>query len=75
MIKSVTILKGRRGRQGPSSRTLRRAVRPSRVKIGPRVAIAIILVVLVLGWIGISLNLRSEKWEHEHHSAGILHQM
>jgi hypothetical protein len=69
MIKSVTILKYRGGRQGPSARTLRRAIRPSRVKVGPRVAIFLIIFTLLLGWVGISLNQKFEKWEHEHHSA------
>jgi hypothetical protein len=68
MIKSVMILKFRRGRQGPSARTLRRALRPSRVKMGPRVAIFLVLLALLVGWIGISLNLKFEAWERHHHS-------
>ena len=75
MIKSVMILKFRRGRQSPSARTLRRAVRPSRVKIGARVAILLILFSLVMGWIAISLNVKLEKWEHQQHSAGVPHGM
>ena len=68
MIKSVMILKYRRGKQGPSARTLRRAIRPSRIKIGPRVAVFLIMLSLAVGWIGISLNLKFEKWEREHHA-------
>jgi len=68
MIKSVTNVKQRGGRQGPSARTLRRAVRPSRVKMGPRVAIFFVIFALVVGWIGNSLNQKIEKWEHEHPS-------
>ena len=66
MIKSVMILKQQRGRQGPSARTLRRAMRPSRVRVGVRVVIFLILLSLVVGAIGISLNLKFEKWEREH---------
>ena len=73
MIKSVMILKYRRGKQGPSARTLRRAIRPSRIKIGPRVAIFLILFALVVGWIGISINLKFEAWEHHRHSQGRPH--
>jgi hypothetical protein len=69
MIKSVMILKYRRGRQGPSARTLRRAMRPSRVRVGVRVVIFLILLSLVVGAIGISLNLKFEKWEREHATA------
>jgi hypothetical protein len=67
MIKSVILLKHRGGRQGPSARALRRAVRPSRVKMGPRVAIFFVLFALAVGWIGFSLNKKIEKWEQEHH--------
>ena len=66
MIKSVMILKQQRGRQGPSARTLRRAIRPSRVKVGLRVVVFLILVSLGIGAIAISLNLKLEKWEREH---------
>ena len=67
MIKSVVIVKSRRGRpQGPGARTLRRAIGPSRVKMGPRVAIFLIIFTLVLGWIGISFNWNLEQREHEH---------
>lgn len=66
MIKSVMILKYRRGKQGPSARTLRRAIRPARVKVSLRVVIFLILLTLVVGAAGISLNLKFEKWEREH---------
>lgn len=66
MIKSVTILKHRGGRQGPSARTLRRAMRPARGRIGLRVAVFLILLSLMVGAIGISLNLKLERWEREH---------
>jgi hypothetical protein len=66
MIKSLTILKFRKGPQGPSQRTLRRAVRPCRGRVGIRVAVFLMLLSLVLGTIGISLNLKLEKWEREH---------
>jgi hypothetical protein len=73
MIKSVMILKQQRGRQGPSARTLRRAIRPSRVKVGFRVVVFLILVSLGVGAIAISLNLKLEKWEREHPL--LLHRM
>jgi len=66
MIKSVTIVKQRGGKQGPSARTLRRAIRPSRVKMGPRVAIFFLIFALVVGWIGNSVNQKLEKWERDH---------
>ena len=66
MIKPVVIVKYQRGPQGPSARSLRRAIRPSRVNVGPRVWIFLIIFTLVLGWIGISFNRNLEKREHEH---------
>ena len=66
MIKSVMILKHRPGRQGPSARTLRRAIRPARGRAGFRVVVFLILLSLVVGAIGISLNLNLERWEREH---------
>ncbi|HVW74558.1 MAG TPA: hypothetical protein VHC39_13035 [Rhizomicrobium sp.] len=66
MIKSVMILKRGRGRQGPSLRTLRRAMRPVRGRMGWRVLIFLILLTLVVGAIGITLNLKLEAWEREH---------
>ena len=66
MVKSVIIVKYQRGPQGPSSRTLRRAIRPSRVKVGLRVAIFLVLLSLLFGAVGISKNRNLEKWEHEH---------
>ena len=68
MIKLVVVQKQRRGRHSPSARTLRRAIRPSRIKMGPRVAIFLILFALVVGWIGISITQKFEAWEHRHHS-------
>ena len=68
MIKLVTIVKHRGGRQGPSARTLRRAIRPLRGRVGKRVVVFLILLSLVLATIGIWLDLRIEKWEHEHHA-------
>ena len=70
MIKSVILLKFRGRRSGPSARTLRRAIRPSRVKVGFRVVAFVILLSLVVGTIGISLNLMIETWEREH-AAGL----
>jgi hypothetical protein len=67
MIKLVTIVKHRGGRQGPSARTLRRAIRPLRGRVGKRVVVFLILLSLVLATIGIWLDLRVEQWEHEHH--------
>ena len=64
MIKSVTILKHRGGRQGPSARTLRRAVRPARGRIGLRVVVFLVVLSLVVGAVGISLNLNLERREH-----------
>jgi hypothetical protein len=66
MIKSILILKHRRGRQGPSARSLRRAIRPARGRVGWRVVIFLILLSLAVGMIGISLNLKLERWEREH---------
>jgi hypothetical protein len=66
MVKPVVIVKIQRGQQGASARSLRRAIRPSRVTVGPRVAIFLIAFTLVLGWIGISFNRNLEKREHEH---------
>ena len=68
MVKPITLLKWRRGPQGPSLRTLRRAIRPVRVKVGLRVVVFLILLSLMLATVGIWINLRIEKWEHEHHS-------
>ena len=68
MSKIVTILKWRRGAQGPSLRTLRRAIRPVRVKITARVVVFLILLSLLLATVGIWLNLEIEKWEREHHA-------
>ncbi|HEY1878057.1 MAG TPA: hypothetical protein VGG66_11330 [Rhizomicrobium sp.] len=68
MTKLVTILKWRRGPQGPSLRTLRRAIRPVRVKVGVRVVFFLILLSLFLGTVGIAINLKIEKWEREHSS-------
>ncbi len=73
MIKSMIIVKNRGERRGPSARALRRAVRPSRVKMGPRVAIFFVLFALAVGWIGFSLNKKIEKWEQEHHSVSQAH--
>jgi hypothetical protein len=69
MIKPILILKHRRGRQGPSLRSLRRAIRPARGRVGWRVVVFLILLSLVVGIIGISLNLKLEKWEREHPAA------
>jgi hypothetical protein len=66
MVKPIVIIKYRRGPQGPARRTLRRAIRPSRVKIGIRVAIFLVLLTLLVGWIAISFNRNLEKLEHEH---------
>lgn len=66
MIRSVMILKYRRGRNSPSARTLRRAVRPARVRVGVRVVIFLVLLTLMVGAIGIWLNLKFETWEREH---------
>ena len=66
MVKPLVIVKCRHGPQGPSARSLRRAIRPSRVNVGPRVWIFLIIFTLVLGWIGISFNRNLEKREHEH---------
>ena len=66
MVKSIVIIKHRRAAQGPSRRTLRRALRPSRVRVGIRVAIFLALLALLFGWLGISLNWNLEKLEHEH---------
>ena len=66
MSKIVTILKWRRGAQGPSLRTLRRAIRPVRVGIGLRVVVFLVLLSVVLATIGISLNLKLENWERQH---------
>ncbi len=75
MSKIVTILKWRRGPQGPSLRTLRRAIRPVRIKVGLRVVVFLLLLSLVLATIGISINMKIEKWEREHHSLGEPHRM
>ncbi|HEY2009361.1 MAG TPA: hypothetical protein VGH23_10255 [Rhizomicrobium sp.] len=69
MIKSVMILKHRPGRQGPSARTLRRAMRPARGRIGLWAMVFLILLSLVVGAVGISLNLKLERWEREHPAA------
>ena len=61
MTKSIIFW--RRGPQGPSLRTLRRAIRPVRVKITLRVVAFLVLLSLVLATIGITLNLTLEKWE------------
>ena len=53
-------------RQGPSLRALRRAMRPVRGRVGWRVVVFLILLSLAVGVIGISLNLKLERWEHEH---------
>lgn len=74
MSKIVTFLKWRRGPQGPSHRTLRRAIRPVRVKVGLRVVVFLVLLSIVLATIGISINMRIEKWEHEHRSLGEPHR-
>ena len=66
MIKSIMILKSRRGRSSPSARTLRRAIRPARGRVGWRVVVFLILLSLAVGVIGISLNLKLERWEREH---------
>jgi hypothetical protein len=66
MIKSVMILKHRPGRQGPSARTLRRALRPARGRIGFWAVVFLILLSLVVGAVGISLNLKLETWERAH---------
>ena len=66
MIKSVMILKHRPGRQGPSARTLRRALRPARGRIGLWAVVFLILLSLVVGAVGISLNLKLETWERAH---------
>jgi hypothetical protein len=68
MTKMVTFLKWRRGQQGPSLRTLRRAIRPVRVKVGLRVVVFLVLLSAVLATIGISINLKIERWEREHRS-------
>jgi hypothetical protein len=75
MSKIVTILKWRRGPQGPSLRTLRRAIRPVRIKVGLRVVVFLLLLSLVLATIGISINLKIEKWEREHRSLAEPHRM
>ena len=70
MTKLVTILKRRQGQQGPSLRTLRRAIRPVRVKVGSRVVVFLLLLSVVLATIGISINLKIETWEREHRAMG-----
>jgi len=58
-------------REGPSLRALRRAIRPVRGRVGWRVVIFLILLSLAVGVIGISLNLRLERWEHERAAPGM----
>ena len=66
MVKSIVLIKHRRGPQGPSRRSLRRALRPSRVRVGVRVAIFLVLLTLVVGSLAISFNRNLEKLEHGH---------
>lgn len=66
MVKAIVIEKRRQGPQGPSRRSLRRAIRPVRGRIGWRVVVFVILLSLVVGAIGIWLNLKLETWEREH---------
>ena len=67
MIKPILILKHRRAAaRGQSLRSLRRAMRPARGRVGWRVVVFLILLSLVVGWIGISLNLKLEAWERHH---------
>jgi hypothetical protein len=74
MSKPVIVVKISRGPQGPSARTLRRAIRPVRIKVGLRVVAFLILLSLVLATIGISINLKIEKWEREHGVLGTPHE-
>jgi hypothetical protein len=69
MMKTVMITKFRRGRQGRSARNLRRAIGRSRVKIGRRVGLLLIAFLLVVGAIGIFVNMKIEQLEKEHHTA------
>ena len=41
-------------------------MRPVRARVGFRVVIFLILLSLVVGAIGITLNLKLETWEREH---------
>ncbi len=66
MVKPVVIVKYQRGQQGHSARTLRRAIRPSRVRVGFRVVIFLTLLALLVGSVAISLNANLAKREHEH---------
>jgi len=68
MVKPLVIVKCRHGPQGPSARSLRRAIRPSRVKVGFRVVVFLIALAVVGGVIGMSVNANLEKLEHEHHN-------
>ena len=63
-------MKGPR-RQGPSLRALRRAIRPVRGRVSWRVLIFLILLSLAVGVVGISLNLKLERWEHERAAPGM----
>jgi hypothetical protein len=70
MIKPILILKRRReAARGQSLRSLRRAMRPAHGRVGWRVVVFLILLSLVVGWIGISVNLKLEAWEREHSTA------
>lgn len=68
MIKSVIIRKYRHGRQGPSLRTLRRALRPERVTFRLRMVIFLALLSLVFGVIGVFTNTGIAHLEREHAS-------
>jgi hypothetical protein len=67
-MKTVTTIKYRRGRQGPSARSLRRAIGRSRVRIGPRVALVLLAFFLLVGAIGVCINMEIEKLEREYHA-------
>jgi hypothetical protein len=67
-MKTVTTIKYRRGRQGPSARSLRRALRRSRVRMGVRVALLLLAFFLLVGAIGISINMKIEQLERDHHA-------
>jgi hypothetical protein len=66
MVKPLVVVKYQRGPQGPSQRTLRRAVRSCRRKVSFRATIFLLLFSLVAAAIGMSVNRNLERREHEH---------
>ena len=72
-MKTVTIIKYRRGRQGRSARNLRRAIGRSRARIGVRVGLILLAFFLLLGAIGIYVNARIERAERGHHAVPAAH--